>query len=127
MNVVRTSVSQPETEVSSPDDAYFRSLIENASNIITILEPDGIIRYESPSIERILGYRPDELVGCNAFEFIYSEDVARIQIIFQEILRQSGSIRCGEFRLRHKDGSWRVFEAIGKQPAQRSRRGGDYR
>ncbi len=39
---------------------------------------------------------------------------ARIQTIFQEGVSQSGTIRCGEFRYRHKDGSWRVFEAIGK-------------
>jgi len=89
-------------------------LIENASDLITILEPNGVIRYESPSIERILGYRPEELVGCNAFELIHPDDVARIQIIFQKGLRQCGAIPCGEFRFRHKDGSWRVFEAIGK-------------
>ncbi|MGD0060823.1 MAG: PAS domain S-box protein [Verrucomicrobiia bacterium] len=114
MSVVRTSVSQPEPEVSCPDDAYFRTLIENSSDIISILESDGIIRYESPSIERVLGYRPQELVGCNAFDLIHPDDVARIQIIYQEGLRQSGTIRAGEFRFRHKDGSWRVFEAIGK-------------
>ncbi len=114
MNVVRASVSQPEAEAPCPDESYFRSLIENASDIITILEPNGVIRYESPSIEGILGYRPEELVGCNVFEFIHPEDIARIQLIFQEGLRQSGAIRCGEFRFRHKDGSWRAFEAIGK-------------
>jgi nitrogen fixation negative regulator NifL len=114
MNVVRTTVSQPDTEAICPDEAYFRSLIENASDIVTILEADGIIRYDSPSIERILGYQPDELVGCNVFEYIHPEDVARIRIIFQEALRESGSIRTGEFRFRHKDGSWRVFESIGK-------------
>ncbi|MGO9609966.1 MAG: PAS domain S-box protein, partial [Verrucomicrobiia bacterium] len=114
MNVVRTSVSQPETEVSSPDDAYFRSLIENASDIITILEPNGVIRYESPSIERILGYRPDELVGCNAFEFIHPDDVASIQQVFTEMLTRTDSVESREFRYRHKDGSWRAFEAIGR-------------
>ncbi len=114
MNVVRTSVSQPTAEASIPKDAYFRSLIENASDVITILEPNGLIRYESPSIEHVLRYSPEELVGCNAFEFIHPEDIARIQEIFQEILRQSGTVRCNEFRFRHKDGSWRVFEAIGK-------------
>jgi nitrogen fixation negative regulator NifL len=114
MSVVRSSVSQPETEVPTPDEAYFRSLIENASDIISILESDGIIRYESPSVERILGCRPDELVGYNAFDLVHPDDVARIQIVFQEGLRQSDTIQCGEFRFRHKDGSWRVFEATGK-------------
>ncbi len=72
MNVVRTSVSEPETAASSPGEAYFRSLIENAADIISILETDGVIRYESPSIERILGYKPEELVGSNVFDLITS-------------------------------------------------------
>jgi nitrogen fixation negative regulator NifL len=114
MNVVRTSVSQSTAEASIPKDAHFRSLIENASDIITILEPNGLIRYESPSIEHTLGYSPEELVGCNTFEFIHPEDIPQIQEIFREILRQSGTVGCGQFRFRHKDGSWRVFEATGK-------------
>ncbi|HVM59962.1 MAG TPA: PAS domain S-box protein [Verrucomicrobiae bacterium] len=114
MNVDRASISRPATEAPCPDDAYFRSLIENTSDVITILDPSGVIRYESPSIERVLGYRPEELVGHSAFELIHPDDVARIQIIFHEALSQSGAVRCGEFRYQHKDGSWRVFEAIGK-------------
>ncbi len=89
-------------------------MIENASDIITILEPNGVIRYESPSIERILGYRPEELVGCNAFEFIHPEDVASIQQVFTEMLAHTDSVESREFRYRHKDGSWRAFEAIGR-------------
>jgi nitrogen fixation negative regulator NifL len=114
MNGVRTNVSQPIAEESCPDHAYFRSLIENASDIITILEPNGVIRYESPSIEGALGYSPEQLVGSNAFEFIHPEDIARIQEIIQAIVHCGGTVRCGELRFRHKDGSWRVFEAIGK-------------
>jgi nitrogen fixation negative regulator NifL len=114
MNVVRASVSQPEAEAPCPDESYFRSLIENASDIISILESDGIIRYESPSIERILGYRPEELVGCNAFEFIHPDDVAGIHQVLTEMLTRADSVESREFRYRHKDGSWRVFEAIGR-------------
>src|SRR5262249_14028019 len=44
-------------------EAHFRSLIENASDVITVIDPDGKIRYESPSVERVLGYRAEELVG----------------------------------------------------------------
>src|SRR5258708_39412595 len=49
-------------------EEYFRSLIENASDIITVVGMDGIIRYESPAIERILGYAPDELLGQNVLK-----------------------------------------------------------
>jgi len=44
-------------------DELIRALIENTSDIITILDAEGIIRYESPSVERVLGYKPHELIG----------------------------------------------------------------
>ena len=96
------------------ETACFRALIEGISDIVSILDPDGTIRYESPSIESTLGYRPEELVGCNAFELIHPHDVAEIQNIFQSILRQTDCVESGEFRFRHKDGSWRVFEGVGR-------------
>jgi nitrogen fixation negative regulator NifL len=114
MNVGYAKISQETPIRAVQNEAYFRSLIENASDIITILEPNGIIRYESPSIERVLGYKPEELVGCNAFEFIHPDDVGLIQEIFTEELSQDGRTTSCEFRFRHKDGSWRVFEGTGK-------------
>jgi nitrogen fixation negative regulator NifL len=95
-------------------EPYFRSLIENATDIITILEPNGIIRYESPSIERVVGYKPEELVGCNAFEFIHPDDVAAIQQVFVNVLKQADRTDSVVFRHRHKDGSWRVLESLGR-------------
>jgi nitrogen fixation negative regulator NifL len=114
MNVARTSVRPPAAEFPCSDAASFRSLIENALDIITVLEANGLIRYESPSIEGILGYKPEEMIGRNVFEFIHPDDLAAIQIIFHEGLNEPGTVRRCEFRYRHKDGSWRVLEAIGK-------------
>ncbi|HTS19710.1 MAG TPA: PAS domain S-box protein [Verrucomicrobiae bacterium] len=114
MNKARASLLPTATEGVCPDEQYLRSKIENASDILSILESNGLIRYESPAVEHVLGYKPEELIGRNAFELVHPDDLARIQIIFHEGLNQSGAIRCGEFRYRHKDGSWRVFEAIGR-------------
>ena len=114
MNVACDKVSQETADWAVQNEASFRSLIENASDIITILEPNGIIRYESPSIERILGYKPEELVGCSAFEFLHPDDVPRIQMVFEERLRREGSYAAAEFRFRHKDGTWSVFEGTAK-------------
>jgi PAS domain S-box-containing protein len=91
----------------------FRSLVQNSSDIITILEADGTIRYESPSIERILGYKPEYLVGKNAFDRVHPDDRARVMAIFQEHLPVRGSIAPLELRFRHHDGNWRTLEATG--------------
>lgn len=96
----------------------FRSLVQNSSDIITILEGDGTIRYESPSIERILGYKPEELVGKNAFDLAHPDDRPRIMEIFQANLSFPGSITPIEVRFRHNDGSWRTLEATGNNLLQ---------
>jgi PAS domain S-box-containing protein len=97
-------------------EAYYRSLIENTSDLISVLEADGTIRYESPSVTRMFGYTVEELVGRNVSEFIHPEDQAQIQLAFENTLtespeRQPNSV---ELRLRHKDGSWRIVEAIAR-------------
>jgi PAS domain S-box-containing protein len=87
----------------------FRSLIERGADIITIVDADGIVRYESPSIESILGYRPDELIGTLAADSIHPDDVDDIP---WETLRHGGTISF-ECRYRRKDGSWRYVEGTG--------------
>ncbi len=96
-------------------EAHFRLLIENTSDIVSILGPDGLIRYESPSIERVLGYAPAELVGQNVFAFLHPEDLPRAQAIFQASLQTPGATAPPhELRFRAKDGSWRTLECVGK-------------
>ena len=87
-------------------------LVQYASDMITILEPDGTIRYQSPAVEEMLGYRPEELLGRSILDFVYPEDVdqavAELGAI-QEEFRVRGLI---EVRFRHKDGSWRYLEGV---------------
>ena len=92
----------------------FRSLVQNGSDIITVLDAGGTIYYESPSIERLLGYRPEDLVGQNAFDYVHPDDLERVRSIFGEITKRSGAIGPVEVRFRHADGSWRYLEWIGK-------------
>ena len=89
----------------------FRSLVQNSSDVITVLDADGTVRYESPSIERILGYRPEDVIGQNAFDFVHPDDRPRVTALFQERLGVPGSIAPIEVRFRHNDGSWRTLEA----------------
>jgi nitrogen fixation negative regulator NifL len=95
-------------------DDLFRLLLENALDIITILDADGTIRYESPSVLRILGYEPHELEGRSAFEFMPAEDVQRAIAVLDRLRSAPGRTGTLEFRFRHKDGSWRTLEAMGR-------------
>ena len=107
-----TERKQAEEAIRASEDR-FRSLVQYASDIVTILDADGTIRYESPAIERILGYRPEELVGQNAFDYVHPEDVERVLGVFAEALKSRAVSPLVEFRFRHADGSWCHLEAIG--------------
>jgi len=101
-------------EALRQSEERFRSLVQNSSDIITVLQADGTISYESPSIEHILGHRPEELVGKNVFEFIHPEDTQKILSIFAEGIQRPGFFVFGEFRFRHANGSWIYIESFGK-------------
>ncbi len=69
-------------EALRQSEERFRSLVQNSSDMITVLDTDGTIRYLSPSIERILGYKPEDLIGKNKFDYIYPEDVVAVRAAF---------------------------------------------
>jgi two-component system cell cycle sensor histidine kinase/response regulator CckA len=93
-------------------EARFRALIENSIDVTGILDADMRMQYVSPSVTRILGYSVDELVGSTSLEFIHPDDGAILEELFA---RSSGdhSLATQQFRARHKDGSWRLMEAVG--------------
>src|SRR3954453_22494641 len=91
----------------------FRSLVQYASDVIIILGADGTILYESLAIERLLGYRTQELIETNVFNYVHPEDLERVLSIFTQTLKTGGVSPLVEFRFRHADGSWRHLEAIG--------------
>ena len=90
----------------------YRSLVQNTSDIITILEANGTIRYISPAVERVTGYRPEEQIGTNAFDCVHPDDRERASGIFAEILKTPGLHPLLEFRVPHKDGTWHDLEHV---------------
>ena len=108
-----TEYQEVRAHLEARDD-LFRLLLENALDIITILDPDGTIRYESPAALRILGWEPLELEGHRVCEFMPEEDAARAIALLQRLHGTPGATGTLAFRFRHKDGSWRTLEAVGK-------------
>lgn len=98
-------------EAQRRGEEHFRLLIENAQEIVLVLEADGVMRYRSPSIERVLGYKAHDLVRKSVFEFMSAYDLPKALTVFNEAIRQSGTTQYVEFQYRHKDGSWRAMEA----------------
>jgi PAS domain S-box-containing protein len=101
-------------EVVRASEERFRTLTERASEGISIVGADGTILYESPSIERILGYRPEDRVGKQSFEALHPDDVSDAAKAYQFITDNPGEIVSMVIRSRHKDGSWHWMECAGR-------------
>jgi diguanylate cyclase (GGDEF)-like protein/PAS domain S-box-containing protein len=98
-------------EALRESEERFRALVQNATDMISILDPGANVLYESPSHQRILGHPPEERLGRSALDLIHPEDLP----VFEESLRQvvdaPGESVDIEYRLRRLDGTWRALES----------------
>ncbi len=103
-----------QEEVLSSHHAMYRVLIDNSLDMLSIHEADGTIRYVSPSIERILGYKPAERLGKCALDLIHPEDMAAVVETYRNSALTPELTVTAEYRYRHKDGSWRWLESAAR-------------
>ena len=91
-----------------------RGTLELSKDVVTVLDDDGTIRYQSPSVGQVLGYDPEEMVGDPAFEYVHPEDREWVQRNFAAMLQEGNEApERIEMRFRHADGSWRWLETLG--------------
>jgi PAS domain S-box-containing protein len=91
-------------------ERHFRALIEKGRDIIAVMNPDGVVVYQSPSIERVLGYTPAEMVGKRAIEFVHPDDRGKVNQAVSSALASPDGAASAEYRVRARDGSWREVE-----------------
>ncbi len=89
----------------------FRTLIENVSDVIAILDCKGVFRYASPAIKTVGGFKPEELVGQQFEKWVHPDEVEPARQIWAEVLAHPGMAKLVECRCRHKDGTWPIVEA----------------
>src|SRR6266436_7401564 len=95
---------------ATPDE--FRRLIENASDIIALIDRSGAIRYTSPSTQRLLGYPQEEIVGRSVFDFVGPSDIETLRRGLTDASPDSSPGPPTEYLFRHRDGTWRNLEAV---------------
>jgi PAS domain S-box-containing protein len=87
-------------------EAQFQTLIENSSELVSIVNGEGVVQYQNPVVERLLGWSAADVVGKSVLEFVHPADRQRFGAWW---LDRPEPIT---FRLRHRDGSWRHFESL---------------
>ena len=88
----------------------FQLITENAADMIAVIDRNGQRLYNSPAYQKILGYGPEELAATPAMDQIHPDDYARV-LEAAEKARNTGRGERLEYRIRHKDGSWRFIES----------------
>jgi len=108
---------QAETENHIEEsEERFRGIIENAHDVITLLDKEGTIIYNSRAFERLLEYESWEVLGQSFFDLVHEKDRLYIEKQFKRLIQQksqtTGAREALEFRFRHKEGHWLIFEAM---------------
>jgi len=88
----------------------FRALVQNSSDAITITDAELRIQYQSPSIERVFGYQPADVVNRPLNELIHEDDRAAMQALFDNMRGRPGATGRLDVRWLHHDGTWRQAE-----------------
>ena len=96
----------------SRSEAHFRSLIENALDIISIVDVEGKLLFVSPSIQRGLGWTPEELLGRSVFSLVHEEEIPIAAEAFSRVVHKGELVDPSEFRIRHKSGGFRRLEHV---------------
>ncbi len=105
----RTQEALEESEV------LFRSIVENSLDIVTIVDEDGRVVYQSPAFSRTLGYPARQRMGEEVFQYVHPEDRERVRgALGRATVAPFPAAVTTEFRGLHADGTWRSFESVGK-------------
>src|ERR1043165_7147562 len=88
--------------------------MEQSSDIVVLIDMETRLLYASPSIERVLGFTPDEILGQRMFELLHPGDLELVMNTVRDGIAVPGTVRRLEYRFQHKDGSWRFLEGVGR-------------
>jgi diguanylate cyclase (GGDEF)-like protein/PAS domain S-box-containing protein len=91
---------------------WFRALVQNSSDVITIVDARGTIRYQTPSVSRVLGYDPAAMVGRRVGALLAKHDAERLEAVLVDAALRPRSTQVVEFAMLHSDGHWCETETV---------------
>jgi PAS domain S-box-containing protein len=92
---------------------YYQALVERAPDLIAVVNSDGILRYVSPSVQPMLGYSDQEIVGRSLFDLLHPDDVGLVREEFVRAAEKPGYTASAVVRFRSRSGAWRLLEGVG--------------
>ena len=92
----------------------FQLVVQKSTDLITIVGTDGVIKFENASLQPLLGWKPEEVIGTQGFDYIHPDDLARAKDLLKSGISRP-PVNTAELRLRHRDGHYKSFEAASSQ------------
>ena len=108
------SLPKPVLPVADAGNRYYRAIVEQTLDLVTVVSADGVILYESPSAARILGLEGAARCGRRIFERVHPDDLTGAWRVFHQAFSTGEPSPVVELRCRHADGSWRTLEVVGR-------------
>lgn len=114
MHAIARAETESRLAAIKESETRFQAIIENAADVVSIVDPNGVLRYISPAVTRTLGCEPRQLQGKSFFEIMNPGDAPVARVLFREVSGQEGEVRSDEIRFRHQDGSWKSMHVTAK-------------
>ena len=115
MGITEDITPRHEAEVAlTRSREHLRRLIERALDLVSVVDADSVIRFQSRSVIEVLGLTPKEMEGRHFAEFVHPDDVGLVQTAVSELLERPGGSASAAYRIRHADGSWRHLESVAR-------------
>ncbi|MEI7811669.1 MAG: PAS domain S-box protein [Ignavibacteria bacterium] len=106
-NIRAYELAEELTRDLSENETKHSSMIFNISDVVGIVDADGIFKYNSPNIEKWFGWQPQDLIGTDGWLTVHPDDLERIQKEFFTLLENDKSVKVVEYRYKCKDGSYK--------------------
>lgn len=110
-NILAASERKRSKEKLAASEAYFRSLIQYSSDVIVITDEKGMLKYVSPSVNRVLGYEPEELINKCFLDYYHPDDLKDTYELYDKFVHTPQLTASSEFRIKNSVGSWCYMEA----------------
>ena len=107
-------VADPGAPPPAPHEG--QDAVGGPADVVVVVGADGVLRYVSPALARILGYDPEALAGADGLAFIHPDDVSHVRSALADVAGRGGHGPSIALRVRHRDGSWRHIEAGAADP-----------
>ena len=107
----RSIITEERRSLERRTEDRVRALVENSSDVITVVSPDLTVRWQSPSVTRTLGLAAEDVVGRRITSLVHPDDTLGIEKQLASVTR-NGGIVTETVRFRHADGGWRHLEVV---------------